>query len=195
MRAQAVRLVRLMLPGGNQMSRGVDRVEGMSLIVAVVLATLLVPIMLVAGSLTYAGVVATAEQQARSRHKVVATLLEDAPEVGAGGAGPAKVLAEWRTPDGPRTGRVLTEDGRDKGEHVTTWLNERGKPVNAPAGPGEAAFAGGLVAITGWLTAACLLALVHGGLKRLLDRRRYREWADEWALVEPRWRIGPPEGR
>lgn len=195
MRAQTVRLVRLMLPGGNPMSRGVDRVEGLSLIIAVVLATLLVPIMLVAGSLTYAGVVTTAEQQARSRHKVVATLLADAPEVGEGGAGPAKVLAEWRTPEGTRTGRVLTEDGRDKGEHVTTWLNERGKPVSAPAGPGEAAFAGGLVAVTGWLTLTCLLVLVHSGLKRLLDRRRYRGWAEEWTLVEPQWRIGPPEGR
>ncbi len=192
MRAQTVRLVRLMLPGGNPVSRSVDRVEGWSLLAAVLLAVLLVPMMLVAGSLTYAGTMATAEQQARSRHQVVATLLDDAPHIGEGGPGPARVLARWRTPAGLQTGRVQTEDGRAAGDRVRTWLNEAGEPVNPPAGAAEAAFAAVLVAVTGWLTAASLLLALHSGLKRLLDRRRYREWTREWALVEPRWRTGSP---
>jgi hypothetical protein len=193
-RAQTVRLVRLMLPGGNPVGRGVDRLEGVSLIVAVLLAMLLVPVMLMAGSLTYATAVATAERQERTRHQVVATLVEDAPKVSEGGAGPARVLARWGTPAGPRTGRVLTEDGRAAGERVRTWLNEAGEPVAAPAGLGEAAFAGGFVAITGRLTAVSLLAGIHSGVKRLLDRRRYRAWTQEWALVEPRRRTGSPSG-
>lgn len=190
MRARTLRLVRLMMPGSNPIGRGVDRVEGMSLVLAVVLGTLLVPMMLMAGSQTYATTMAVAEEQARTHHQVVATLVEDAPRIGTAESGPSRVRARWSTPTGPGTGRVLAADGLDAGAHVRTWLNEDGRPVGAPASARDATLAGVVVAITGWLTAAGLLGLVHGGVKRLLDRRRYRDWALEWALVEPRWRAG-----
>jgi hypothetical protein len=180
-----------MLPGGNPISRGVDRLEGFSLVVFVVFAVLLVPIMLMAGSLTYGSIITTAEQQARTRHQVVATLLEDTMKTSADGSGPYRVRARWLSAEGPRTGRVLADKGLQTGDRIRIWLDEKGRPVTAPAGAGEAALAAALVVITGWLTAAGVLGLVHGGVKRLLDRRRYREWEREWAQVEPRWRAGP----
>jgi hypothetical protein len=180
-----------MLPGGNPLSRSVDRLEGFSLVVFVGFAVVLVPIMLMAGSLTYGSIITTAEQQARTRHQVVATLLEDTIRTSADGSGPYRVRARWLTSDGPQTGRVLADKGLHVGDRVRIWLDEKGKPVTAPAGAGEAALAAALVVITGWLTAAGVLGLVHGGVKRLLDRRRDRDWEREWAQVEPRWRAGP----
>lgn len=47
--------------------------------------------------------------------------------------------------------------------------------------------AGVLVATLGWLASVGLLALGCWGLHRLLDRRRYRAWATEWARVEQDW--------
>lgn len=177
-----------MVPGGNPVSRGVDRAEAVSLLLLVVLGMVLLPIMLMAGSLTYGSIMATAEQQSRTRHRVVATLVEDAPPADANGSG--RALAQWPTAAGPQTGRVPANTGLNAGDRVRVWLDEYGRPAVAPASRQDAAVGGALVAITGWLTAAGMLGLVHSGIKRLLDRRRYRAWGSEWARVEPRWRTG-----
>jgi hypothetical protein len=177
-----------MVPGGNPISRGVDRAEAVSLLLLVVLGAVMVPVMLMAGSLTYGSIMATAEQQLRTRHEVVVTLVEDAAPADANGTG--RVLAEWKTPAGPQTGRVPATEGLNAGDRVHTWLDEYGRPAAAPASSEDAAVGAALVAITGWLTAACLLCLIHHGIKRLLDRHRYRAWGREWARVEPRWRTG-----
>lgn len=181
-----------MLPGANPVSRGVDRVEGCSLVLAVLLGALLVPIMLAVGSRTYANVVDNAEQQARTRHQVVAILVEDAPRADPGGGSQPRVPARWRTAYGTDTGRVLAETGLRAGDRVRIWLDEDGDPSGPPARPADAATAAALVTITGWLIAVALLGMVHSGIKHLLDRRRYRDWGREWARVEPRWRAGPP---
>jgi hypothetical protein len=187
-RTRVLGLVRLLVPGGNPMCRGVDRAEAMSVLLLVLLGVALVPIMLMAGSLTYGSIMATAEAQARSRHQVVATLVEDAQD--ADGNGNGRALARWATPSGLRTGRVPTTQGQNAGDHVRTWLDEHGRPVVAPASSEDATLGAALVVLTGWLTAASVLYLVHTGVKRVLDRRRYREWGQEWARVEPRWRTG-----
>jgi hypothetical protein len=100
------------------------------------------------------------------------------------------VLAKWQTPTGEQTGRVPANAGMVAGDHVRAWLDENGRPAVAPAKSEDAVVGAALVTITGWLTAASLLCLVHSGVKRLLDRRRYRAWGREWARVEPRWRTG-----
>jgi hypothetical protein len=194
MRTQLARMIRLMLPAGNPVSRGVDRVEGYSLRCVVLLGIVLVPIMLVVGSVTYADVVAQSEQQTRTRYQVVATLLEDAPRgvVGAtaeGGTDASRVPARWRPPSGaPRTGRVHADDGLVAGARVRIWVDPDGEPVSPPITSADAVIAGVVIAATGWFTAAVVLWLTHVGIKRLLDRRRMRAWGREWARVEPGWR-------
>lgn len=192
MRTHAVRLARLMLPAGNPLSRAVDRAEGCVLLLVVVLAIVLVPVMLMVGSLTYGNVMARAEAQARTHHQVVVTLVEDPPRSDGGGNATVRVRAEWQTPAGPRTGYVRTDHGRGTGDRVRAWFDENGDPAGAPPTQGDAALSAALVTVTGWLTATMALGLVHGGVKQLLDRRRYRAWGREWARVEPRWRLDPP---
>ena len=191
---RTVRLLRLVLPGRNPLARGADSLQGALLVVVVALALLLVPVMLTFGSLTYAGLVEKGEQQARAWQQTVAVLTEDAPAVGAGGHGTpgatsSRVMAEWRLPNGAtRTGRVPADDGSRAGTEVTVWLDEQGKPVDAPVGTAEAVAAGAFVAVTGWFVTTGLLTLGYYGASRLLDRRRIRSWEQEWTRVEPEWR-------
>lgn len=188
-----VRLVRLIRPRGNPLARGVDRLECMALVVFVLVALLLLPVMLVLGSLAYTDISAKGEQEARTRHEAVATLTEDAPmpSFGAHGTaatGKSDVQAEWQLPNGStQTGEVQAADGLRSGAEVKVWLDQKGRVVDPPVTATDAGFAAVLIAALGWLTIVGLLALGQFGIHRLLDRRRYRAWDQEWAQVEPGW--------
>jgi hypothetical protein len=188
-----VRLRRLLWPAGNPLARGVDRVEGTVLLLAVLLALVLVPVMLTFGSLTYESLAERSEQQSGSRYQTVAVLTRDAPEPSTGMygeviSGTSKVPARWQLSDGTtRTGRVETDDGLKAGAEVPIWLDESGEPVDPPLSTVDIVGAGVLVAVFGWLTAVGLLAFACGCLHHVLGRHRYRAWQAEWARVEPDW--------
>lgn len=185
------RWVRLLRPHGNPLARGVDRVEGTVRLLAVLAALVLLPVMLVIGSLTHAGMSAKGEWQARTRYEAVATLTEDAARPSARGGGAIEesaVPAEWRLPNGSfRTGQVRAEDGLAAGARVPVWLDGEGRVVPEPLDATDATVAAVTVTVSGWLTAVVLLALGMFGVRRLLDRRRYRLWEQDWARVEPGW--------
>lgn len=44
---------------------------------------------------------------------------------------------------------------------------------------------GVLVAVLGWLAAACVLAVIWWVLHHAFDRHRYRVWDAEWARLGP----------
>ncbi|MFI7680427.1 hypothetical protein [Actinophytocola sp. NPDC049390] len=194
---RTARLLRLLLPGTNPLARGSDRLQGALLTVVFVLATVLVPVMLTFGSLTYSGLVDDAERRSRDWTRATAVVTEDVPPAGYAARGEpgfatTHAAVEWRLPDGTSgTGRASVERGTHAGARVTIWLDEQGKLVGPPSEPADAAFAGVLVAVTGWFVAGGLLALLYYGAKRLLDRSRARSWEQEWTRVEPEWRNQP----
>lgn len=194
---RTARILRLLLPGGNPLSRGTDRLRGALLIVVIAAELVLVPVMLTYGSLTHTAFVDRAAQQAKDWHRTAAVVTEDAPATtyafrGAPASTSVHVMAEWRMPDGSTgTGRVRVEEGVRAGTQVTIWLDELGNPVEPPADPSEAAAAAVLVVVFGWLAAAGLLTLAYVGAARLIDRRTCRSWEREWARVEPAWRNQP----
>jgi hypothetical protein len=99
--SRAVRLRRLLWPVRNPLARGVDRVEG----TVVMLALVFVPVMLTFGSLTYESLAERSEQQSGSRHQTVAFLTQDAPDTSTGTrgevvGGKSKMPARWQLPDG-----------------------------------------------------------------------------------------------
>jgi hypothetical protein len=191
--SRVLRIARLLRPGRNPLSRGVDEAEATVVIVFALLALVLVPVMLTFGSLTYANLAERSEQQVRTRHEAVAVLTEDAPgpNVGTRGevlSGNSKVAARWQLPDGAtRTGLVEAADGSKAGAEVRIWLDESGRPVAAPMSSVDSVGSGVLVAVFGWLVSVGLIALACWGLRHVLDRRRYRAWDTEWARVEPDW--------
>lgn len=191
--SRVVRLSRLLWPARNPLARGVDRVEGTVVVLAVLLALVLVPVMLTFGSLTYSSLAERSEQQSGSRHQTVAVLTQDAPETGTTVRGEvvggrSKVPARWQLPDGTtRTGRVEADEGLKAGAEVAVWLDESGDLTNPPLSTVDIVGAGVLAAGFGWLGAVGLLALACWSLHRVLDRRRYQAWQAEWARVEPDW--------
>jgi hypothetical protein len=185
------RLLRVLLPGRSPLARGVDRLEGTAVIVAVMIALVLVPVMLTLGSLTHASIAEEREQQVRDRYETVAVLTEDAPaSLGARGeaAATSEVPARWQLPNGTtRTGMVRADNGLEAGAEVPVWLDRSGSPVNPPLSTFDAGMVAVMVAACGWFVAVGLLALACYGLRVALDRRRYRAWQTQWAQVEPEW--------
>lgn len=186
-----VRLARSLWPGRNPLARTTDRVEGVALIVVVLLGLLLLPVMLVLGSLTHDNVTERGEAQARGSQRTVATLTEDAPPDTAtsfGNTGKTPVTATWALPDGTTgTGLVHAAVGLEKGARVDVWLDRDGQVVDAPVSSESAAFTAGMVAVWGWLVALAVLALTQCGLHRALDRRRYLAWDRQWAQADRDW--------
>jgi hypothetical protein len=73
-------------------------------------------------------------------------------------------------------------------DEIALWLDDDGRPVDAPVSESAAVAAGVLAAASGWLAACGLLALAFVGFRWVLDRHRYRAWQLKWARVEPQWR-------
>jgi hypothetical protein len=191
---RTARLLRLLLPGTNPLARGSDRLQGALLIVTLALATVLVPVMLTIGSLTYGGLVDAAERHSREWVRTTAVVTENAPPAGYVSRGEPvfstmRAMVEWRLPDGTTgTGRAPVERGTRAGARVTIWLDGQGKPVGPPAETTDAVAAGVFVAVTGWFVAGGVLTLAYYGTTRLLDRSRSRSWERDWTRVEPEWR-------
>lgn len=191
---RSVRLLRLMLPGRNPLARGSDRLAGALSILVLAMGLLLVPVMLTLGTLTYSDLVDRAAQHARDWRQTAAVVTGQIPAAGyVGRGGPvatsSRAMVEWRLPDGTTdSGRVYVEKGTRAGARITIWLDETGKPVTPPARPSDAVAGAVLVAVTGLFAAEGLLTLAYYGAARLLDRRRFRTWEQEWTRVEPEWR-------
>ena len=189
---RTTRLARLVWPYRNSVARGSDKLESATLAIAVVVALLLVPVMLVLGSIAHADMAVTGQQQQRTRHPAVAVLMQDAPAASASGhgngVGTSMVPATWTNADGSTgKGPVEVTGGQKAGTKVDIWVDQRGRVVDRPLNDADATAGGVLVALTGWLTALLVLGLVQAGLHALLIRRRYRAWDRQWALVEPGW--------
>jgi hypothetical protein len=73
-------------------------------------------------------------------------------------------------------------------DEIALWLDDDGRPVDAPVSESAAVAAGVLAAASGWLAACGLLALAFVGFRWVLDRHRHRAWQLKWARVEPQWR-------
>ena len=185
--SSALRLARWLLAGRNPLARGVDRLESATLVAVVLVGLLLLPVMLVLGSVTYADIIAASQEQTRARHKAVATLTEDGPKQPNATRdvyNSSAVPATWRLPNGAtRTGEVRASDGLKAGAKVDIWVNQEGRVVDAPVSSTDAAWVAAVVAVSGWLAAIGLLATAQCGLHHLLNRRRYRDWAQEWECL------------
>jgi hypothetical protein len=189
----AARLARIVWPHRNPLARGTDRLEGVTLTIAVVVSLLLVPVALVLGSVVHADLTAKGELQARTAHETVAVLTADAPRStfdghGVAIAGKSKVAARWTAPDGSvHTGRVQANDGLKTGAKVRIWVGRHGDLVDRPVSAADADAAGAFAALGAWTTVVCLLALLQTCLHLALNRRRYRAWDEQWERVEPGW--------
>ncbi|MET8942855.1 hypothetical protein ABZX30_04495 [Streptomyces sp. NPDC004542] len=130
------------------------------------------------------------DRQQDERRPVAAVVVERAPGVAPGRTGSDSrvwVTVRWTTPDGAvHTGRTKVRPGTASGTSVTVWTDQRGRVTAKPLSPGEAGFR---AAWTGTLVATGTAAAVFGAAQLAragLERRRLRQWDDEWARADTR---------
>ncbi|SDQ34484.1 hypothetical protein SAMN04489718_1404 [Actinopolyspora saharensis] len=187
----ALRLRRLIRPGGNPLARASDRLEGVLLAVVLTVPLLALPVSAVVGAQTHAEQFREARNQVRSRTPVTAVLMEDAvsevPDV-RGTAAVSETPAYWHSPGGAlRTGTVAAEVGTRAREGVRIWVDERGEKVQSPMSRGGAVREGLAAAASLWLAVLFGCAGLFWGSRCLLDRVRRRSWQREWKMFGPLW--------
>lgn len=187
----ALRLRRLIHPGGNPLARGSDRLEGLLLALVLTAPLLALPVSVVVGAQTHAEQFREARHQVRSRTPVTAVLLEESvsevPNI-RGTTAVSETPAYWHSPEGVlRTGTVAAEVGTPAREGVRIWVNERGEKVPSPLSRGGALREGLAAAASLWLAILFGCVGLFWGSRCLLDRVRRRSWHREWEMFGPLW--------
>jgi hypothetical protein len=173
--------------GANSLRRTSDRFEGWFRRVLMVVLVLGLPVAAVsAGMATYGASMGTVRTQAADRHQVTARLTAGVES----GDDWAKQLARvrWTDTDGVvRTGSAMAEKGTAKGAALRIWVTRNGTVTGPPTSTINATTSGWMV---GGMAAFGVVAGVYAvwaGMRLVLNRRRYAQWAADWGRVEPQW--------
>jgi len=185
---QAIRRVTL---GSGPLKRTSDRLECLSRILLAAVMLTAVPIALAVATGSYTQGRSEVTAQAAERQQVPAELLEDASApADASGAVPrdGRASAVWTGPSGAEhTDEVSTPLGARAGSTVSVWIDQNGDRTTRPLS--TSAVVGRAVGFALMIQLAISMGayVAHRGVRRLLDRGRSRQWAAEWAVVEPKW--------
>jgi hypothetical protein len=170
----------------NPLRRRVDRIESTVVLFAILAGLIAVP----AGAGFGTWVRERSEQHAAQQRSVLkpvqARTAEDAP-VGmpdVPGEGASKSRVVWQDSDGSvREGRAEVSLGTKANTELTIWLDRSGELAAAPRRAGDSAALGGGVGLTVVLGSWFLLWLLVLAARLLLERRRLREWQDDWVRL------------
>lgn len=177
----------------NPLARPADRLQAVSLLLALAIWLIGLPVAAVMGSLIWPAVSVNAEDQQHSRTMITGVLLADAPhfvftEQGVAISDVVQATAKWTAPDGtPRSGTVSTKNGGRAGQEVTFWVDSSGAVTDPPTSTAAAAAITVLAAAGIWLAWGALLLALWTGLRSRLNRQRSSEWDRKWEQVEPLW--------
>lgn len=185
------RFARGVRPDRNPVRRTSDKLETFLLTGSIVAVAAAAPFVVPAVSgVGHAAAVRAQVSEQATRHEIRADLLQRAADGGDGYSSASQVLAraDWRAPDGTlHSGVVTAPGGAPKGSPVTIWTDAHGNLSGPPLDAGQiagqsdlagAAAAGGLV---------LLLLSETAVIRRILERRRMKDWDSDWATTEPRW--------
>lgn len=191
------RVVYRLWPMRSPLCRRSDRIEAAVLRTAVLGLAAAIGVGIVLGADTAARAEHTARLARAHTHPYDVVLLHDAPparpvsgqtsEVGAQVPAPVR----WHTPAGSRTGTVKVDADTPAGTHVTVWFDARWHQAPRPEtrlGTVLDGIGPGLSVPLGAAAAGALAVLVT---RLTLNRRRLRDWDDQWQRVEPAWSHRP----
>jgi len=169
----------------NPLRRSSDRVQWWAgrLLAAVAIGA--VPAALAVGLAVHQDQARVVRAEAADRHSVTAQLVADVP---AGvGITTTRAAVAWSSDGADHLASAVVPSGQRAGTPVQIWVDDRSRVVTQPVGAGEAvavALTAALLTVTA-LPLFCTLA--WKGTLRLLDRRRYAGWDEEWQQIEPQW--------
>ena len=158
--------------GRNPLVRSSDRIEVMVLSLAVLLTVVAVPI---GGDrhLVYDAHTRVYAEEARTRHQVTATAIEDGTVVMQPKSLSFTARATWSAAGRDHSDIVTWSDQVKAGDQQSIWVNADGAKVGPPSLSGDAAADAVRLAIYVWLGVAAASAGLVYVVRRGLDRRRY----------------------
>ncbi|MFI1987748.1 hypothetical protein [Actinoplanes sp. NPDC020271] len=179
----------------NVLRRGEDRIESLLVFLLVLVFLAGAPLLAWwAGKAGYRSDERARDWERAHVFRVDAVLVEDAGTFGGTGprtVAPQAARATWTAPDGSvRNGIVQTETEARAGARIPVWVDDGGS-LHLPPSRHSPASQGLLLAVAAVLCLLMVLFVVHRAGRGLLDRRRDRAWAREWAEVGPRWSRDP----
>lgn len=165
-----------------------DRVEAATLVSAMLLAILAIPVSVVVGIVVLHSSMATVHREAIDRHQVTTTVISS---TSAGIAAPAvtksNVTVQWRRSNGLLVSAGLAVAGEPKvGSHLAVWATNDGRVVSPPLTTSQAEGRAYAIAIGVALGVLSLIYLVLFTVRETLLRRRVRAWDAEWIEVGSR---------
>ncbi|WP_016905887.1 hypothetical protein [Streptomyces xiaopingdaonensis] len=182
---------------GNPLCRPTDLREAWLGVCAALLIVLGAPVAGFAGAeAVESALVESARQQHAERQRTWATAeqvsLERTVVTDAEAVAPPedryRVRAHWYAPDGNvRQGSMVTRRAVDVGDRFPIWTDQRGRHTGRPMTTHTASSHS---ALAGLGVGAAAVAAVECGRRcgvRLLMRRRYAAWAQEWQRIGPDW--------
>ncbi|MFE9336781.1 hypothetical protein [Streptomyces sp. NPDC007063] len=181
----------------NPLCRRTDRREAWLTLCAVLLIALAAPLAgWAAAETAHAALLRTAHEQQHQRSRIPATVqhvtvlppLDSETETGAGAQNRHRITARWEGPDGaPHTGVVVLRHRVEPGARFPVWTDAHGHLTSRPMSARRARS-------YSLLAGLAIGALTAGGLEvarrvtvRLLLRRRYARWDEEWVRIGPDW--------
>lgn len=187
-RMRLTRLRHTLLPGRGPLVRPSDRLQArlLALVILLSLAAAVGAVLLGIGE--YSATAAKSREQTATRYTVTAVLLADGPPPAAAGRGgtpfnSAPTRATWRTRDGQqRVGDVAAAAGTVAGHEIKIWVDETGAPAERPLTAAAATIGAPLGAATLGAATVSLLVFLYRGAVCALNRRRFAEWQQEWAV-------------
>jgi hypothetical protein len=170
--------------GRNPLLRAADRLEALLVLVVIVGWLLVVPITGAVGTAIYDGRHRLYAEEALSRHRVVATVIEVTAKTAGRYRAPASVQAVWPGAGGERTGSFFLDTAVKSGDRLSIWVDADGNPVLPPTPTTQAVpdALGGAISIL--LSAVLVTALVLSLMRYCLDRMRDTQWERELRAIK-----------
>ncbi|WP_082956121.1 hypothetical protein [Mycobacterium sp. E3339] len=165
--------------GRNPLLRRSDRIEAMVVLVAIAVSLLGVPVAGVIGATTYGARDKVYTQEARERHRVVATV----DEARAEDFGVTVAQAKWPGPNGERGGTLELSERVQAGGTVDIWVDGDGNPVVPPPPTWLAAAEAVGVAVVAALGVTMAMAALVAVVRSRLDRARDALWERDIELL------------
>ncbi|MEV5440528.1 hypothetical protein AB0K80_31660 [Streptomyces sp. NPDC052682] len=168
---------------------------GLGLLVSTAVAT--APAVVVVEDAALRHYTRTARQQAETRQRTTAVLLQDArrhPEPGSAEARTTRypVKVRFTDPHGHRrTATAEVEPGLPAGSTVRVWAGTDGQLTEAPLSPGEVRDRARGCAVLAALGVPATAATAYTVAGRVIQRRNLAAWATAWAATAPRWTAPP----
>lgn len=149
------------IAGRNPLVRGDDRIQAWLLLLAALVTVLALPVAAAIGTAVYDAHSRSYTEEAKHRHTVTATALENSTiEVGPGPADVSfHVRASWTVAGSDHVDVVEWADEATAGDHADIWVDDiTGEPVDPPRQPSRAAGDAVGVALSVWFAVMAITA-------------------------------------